>query len=255
MDELSFIILRHVENKFQNLFWNECYNCIRKFYQYEKIYIIDDHSKYKPEINCELFNTYIINSEFPPNRAELLPYYYYYTKEFSKNTVILHDTVFINSKIDSFFLNTKTYHFLWSAKHNWDIKKGRGEQILQILENMDNSKELIKKFNNKTQWDVCFGAMSIINLDYIKKIFDNTNYFKILISEIKCRNDRMCFERIISLLLTNTIKTKTVNGDVHQEQKWNTKWSTYINNNNKNKNMYKVWQARNGHTASLDNKV
>ena len=42
MDKLSFIILRHVENEYQNLFWNECYDCIRKFYKHEKIYIIDE---------------------------------------------------------------------------------------------------------------------------------------------------------------------------------------------------------------------
>ena len=76
-----------------------------------KIYIIDDNSTYEPKRNGELFNTYIINSEFPLQRGELLPYYYYYTKAFSKNTIILHDTIFINSKINSKLLNTKTYHF------------------------------------------------------------------------------------------------------------------------------------------------
>ena len=80
MEDLSFIILRHVGNEYQNMFWNECYDCIRKFYKHEKIYIIDDNSKYEPKRNGNLFNTYIINSEFPPNRGELLPYYYYYTK-------------------------------------------------------------------------------------------------------------------------------------------------------------------------------
>ena len=240
MDKLSFIILRSVGNKHQNLFWNECYKCIRKFYKHEKIYIIDDNSKYKPKRYGELFNTYIINSEFPPNRGELLPYYYYYSKEFSKNTIILHDTVYINSKINSKLLNTKTYHFLWFAQHNWDPNV----RILQILKKMDNSKELIKKFNNKTEWDVCFGAMAILNLDYIKKIFDNTNYFKILISEIKSRDDRKCFERIIALLLINTKKTETVNGDIHQDQRWDTTFLSYMNNRNKGKTMYKVWEGR-----------
>ena len=46
---------------------------------------------------------------------------------------------------------------------------------------MNHSKKLIEKFNNLTEWDVCFGSMAILNLDYIKKIFDSTNYFEILI--------------------------------------------------------------------------
>lgn len=242
MNDLSFIILRHVENEGQNLFWNECYDCIRKFYKYEKIYIIDDHSKYEPKRDSKLFNTSIINSEFPPNRAELLPYYYYYIKEFSKNTIIVHDTVFINSKIDPSLLTTKTYHFLWSAKHNWDPN----ERILEILKKMDNSQNLIKKFDNKQNWDVCFGAMAILNLDYIKKIFDNTNYFEILISEIKSRDDRMCFERISALLLTDTIKTKTLNGDVAKQRKLCSSWSSYIKKYNKKAKMYKIWVGRKG---------
>lgn len=110
---------------------------------------------------------------------------------------------------------------------------------------MDNSKELIRKFHNKYEWDVCFGAMAILNLNYIKKIFDNTNYFKILLSEIKCRNDRMCFERIIALLLTATEKTKTVNGDIFLDHNPNTTFFQYMNNHeDKNKNMYKVWTGR-----------
>ena len=112
---------------------------------------------------------------------------------------------------------------------------------------MDNSKKLIQNYNNNTEWDVCFGAMAILNLDYIKKIFDNTNYFKILISEIKSRNDRICFERIIGLMLSYLIKTKAVNGDIHQDLKYGTNWSSHKKNNNKNKNMYKVWVGREGH--------
>ena len=88
--------------------------------------------------------------------------------------------------------------------------------------------------------------MAILNLDYIKKIFDSTNYFEILISEIKSRNDRMCFERISALLLTNTIKTKTVNGDIHQDLTWGTGWTSYIKKNNNHKGMYKVWVGRKG---------
>ena len=241
MEELSFIILRHVRNESQNLLWNECYDCIRKFYKNERIYVIDDNSPYNPTRVGTLFNTDIINSEFPPQRGELLPYYYYYTKEFSRNTIILHDTVYINSKINTEFLDTKTYHSLWRADHKWDPN----ERILEIVNQMDNSTELITKFKNKTEWDVCFGAMTIVNLDYIKTIFDNTNYFKILISEIKCRHDRMCFERILPILLsTSSTIPETINGDIHRDQMWGTSFSQYKNKRDTIKNMFKVWVGR-----------
>ena len=110
---------------------------------------------------------------------------------------------------------------------------------------MDNSKELIKKFYNRDEWDVCFGAMAILNLDYMKKLFDSTNYLEILTTEIKSRNDRMCFERS-GLLLSNTIKTKAVNGDIHKSQKWGSSFSSYKNNSNNGNTMYKVWVGRKG---------
>jgi len=250
MIQLSFIILRHVGNESQNIFWNECYDCIRKFYKTEKIYIIDDHSSYKPKkIKGKLFNTEIINSKFPPNRGELLPYYYFYTYKFSKNTIIIHDTVFINKRINPEYLNTNKYHFLWTAKHDWDYTvKNR---ILEIIKKMDNSNKLNQKFNQKDKWDICFGGMAILNIEYINKIFDNTNYLNILISMIKCRHDRMCFERIISLLLTSDNKIKSINGDIHLDQKWGYTIENYFNKKEKDKLMYKVWVGRKGTTSPL----
>ena len=88
--------------------------------------------------------------------------------------------------------------------------------------------------------------MSILNLDYIKTIFDNTNYFKILLSEIKCRTDRCCFERISALLLTIIAKSETVNGDIHQDQVWGSDFRFYQNQHIKTKTMYKVWVGRKG---------
>ena len=244
MEKLSFIILRHVSNLKQNLLWNECYDCIRKFYPSEKIYIIDDNSPYTPKRNGELINTVIINSEFPKQRGEVLPYYYYYTRELSVNTVILHDSVFLNSKIDPTLLCTKTAHFLWTAKHTWDHIFGQRKRTLQILAQMDNSNILIKKYNNKKSWDVCFGAMCILNIEYIRNIFNCKNYLEVLLSEIKSRNCRMCFERIIGVLLTGNKTLRSVNGDIHIDQKWNSNFTDYTKMSNKSKTMYKVWTGR-----------
>ena len=147
-----------------------------------------------------------------------MPYYYYYTKELSVNTVILHDSIFLNKKIKPTLLNTKTAHFMWTAKHNWDHDQGRRERTLQILRKMDNSDILINKYNDKKSWDVCFGAMCILNIEYIRNIFNGKNYLDILVSEIKSRKCRMCFERIIAVLLTNDCKLPSVNGDIHIDQ-------------------------------------
>ena len=45
MNEYGFIITRHVNSELTNKYWNNCVKCIRHFYPYRKIIIIDDNSK------------------------------------------------------------------------------------------------------------------------------------------------------------------------------------------------------------------
>jgi len=250
MEPLSFIILRHVANEKQNLYWNVCYKCIRAYYKNVPIYIIDDNSTFKPSFLAEgaPVNTHIINSEFPPNRGELLPYYYFYKRRLSKNVVILHDTALINAPIGIDYLRTKTYHFLWSALTRWD-KEYCGRRPIDVLSKMNNSQQMQRKYRNKRGWQVCFGGMAILNLDYVTKIFANTNHLDVLVSEIKSRRDRMCFERIIGLLLTQGGQTRSVNGDIHRDQPWGQTLSyatRHMRVNGRTKKMYKIWVGRQG---------
>lgn len=239
---MSFIILRYVNDAKSNLYWNRCYDCIRKYYPVNTIYIIDDHSKYQPvRIGHDTSNTHVINSDLPPGRGELLPYYYLLTKKFSKNAVYIHDTIFIHKKIDKSLLNTSSYHFMWTAEHKWDPDI----DVLQILNKFDNSTDLINFYKTKHKWSVCFGGMAILNLDFIQHIFNNKNYMDILIDVITTRSKRMSFERIIAVLLSyyGNNPTKPVNGDIHKSLKWGTNYETYLKFPNHDK-IYKIWTAR-----------
>ena len=252
MEPLSFIILRHVANEKQNVYWNICYKCIRAFYKEVPIYIIDDHSTFKPTFlgHGAMTNTRIIDSELPPNRGELLPYYYFCKRRFSKNTVILHDTVFVNAPIGQDYLRTRSYHFLWSARTKWD-NVWCGRRPLGILSKMHNSQHLQHRYIHKRGWSVCFGAMAILNLDYVTEVFADNNYFNVLVSEIRSRSDRMCFERIIALLLTQAGQTESINGDIHSDQRWGQTLSDvtqHMRKSPKPKRMYKVWVGRRGST-------
>jgi len=53
----------------------------------------------------------------------------------------------------------------------------------------------------------------------------------------------MDFERIIGLLLTY-YHTKTITGDIQKDQVWGRNLDNYLDTNNKDKNMYKVWSGR-----------
>ena len=77
MDNYGFIITRHVNSAKTNKYWNNSIRCIRRFYPYKKIVIIDDNSNLE-FLTAENDNTNVefIQSQFC-GRGELLPYYYY----------------------------------------------------------------------------------------------------------------------------------------------------------------------------------
>ncbi len=98
MNQIGFIILRHVNNDLTNNYWNDCYDSIRKYYPEHLIFIIDDNSNYKYINEKRLYKTTVINSAYP-GRGELLPYYYYLQNKLFDTAVIIHDSVFINTYI------------------------------------------------------------------------------------------------------------------------------------------------------------
>ena len=100
LEDFGFIITRHVRDQATNHYWNRAIKCIRIFYPNKKIVVIDDNSNklfVKPTV--QLNNVTIIKSEFP-GAGEVLPYYYLLKYKFFKYAFIMHDSVFIHSKIN-----------------------------------------------------------------------------------------------------------------------------------------------------------
>ena len=195
MEDYVFIILRHINSEKSNKYWKESYECVRKWYPDTKIIIIDDNSSYKNNDDYELINCEIIQSEFP-QRGELLPYYYFHKLNIAKKAVIIHDSVFINNKLDIDKINT--YKFFWEFEHNWDNDK----DIIMTLFKCNKNIELINFYRDKQKWKGCFGAISVITWDFLDKINNEFNFFNIMLQEINNRNKRMCFERIIACVCT-----------------------------------------------------
>jgi len=192
IENIGFIILRHVNNEQTNLYWQLCYKSIRKFYPNNNIVIIDDDSnKDYLTSNIKLYKTKIIQSEYP-RRGELLPYYYYLKYKFFNNAVILHDSIVINQYIN---FNVTKYAMLWDIDHDCDDDEN-DKRILDAF----NSSHLTNFYLNKLCWKGCFGSMTTINFDFLNKINKKFN-FSLLLDYIKCRRDRSSFERILGCLL------------------------------------------------------
>ena len=212
---VGFIILRHVNSEETNKYWILCYRCIRKYYPEHLIIIIDDNSNKSYITNQDLYKTTIIDSEYH-GRGELLPYYYYLHNKLFDSAVIIHDSVFINSKID---INVDKYKIMWNFEHDFDRIEDE-TKIINIFENPD-----FKNFyENKKLWTGCFGGMSIITHDYLVFINNKFDISKLL-AHIKNRNDRMAFERVIACILQYNGSPKILFGNIHKYCPWGIKFA------------------------------
>jgi hypothetical protein len=194
-DSLGFIVLRHVNSEDTNKIWIKCIQQIRKSYPTIKIVIIDDNSNYDYIVYDEsiLNNCIVIDSTYK-GRGELLPYYYFYKNHWFDKAIFIHDSVFINSNIDTD--NVKDIKFLW---HFNGGESDNSIYIEQLLSFLNHSAELLSLFKNKNKWTGCFGVMSVIDYNYLKHIVDKYNIF-ILLDHVTTREGRMACERIFALI-------------------------------------------------------
>lgn len=236
-NNIGFIILRHVNSSITNRYYLTAYNSIRKYYPENKIVIIDDNSDYSfinQDEENNLYNTTIFRSEFK-GRGELLPYIYYLEYKFFETAIILHDSVFINSKLN---LDINNYKFIWEFEHDSD----NNNEELRMIRYLNNSLELEQFYNNKHLWKGCFGGMMIINYDYLKKLDDRYN-IKLLIEAIHCRNERCYFERVIACIMQINEIQPSLLGNIHKYCNWGIKYSDNILVNS-SLPIIKVWTGR-----------
>ena len=248
----GFIVLTYVENEKTNKLWNHCIYQIRK-YNNNKIVIINDNScndyfklnndlidKYEIQINKDdLKDIEWINSEYP-QRGEILPYYYLYSKNLFEKAMIIHDSTFIQKKIN---IDTYNIDYLWHFNHHANDYENETNMI-KFLQN----ENLIKSYDAK-KWYGCFGCQTIISYDFIKEIHEKYNIFELL-KYIDNRPKRMNFERIFSLLCTEINKEiynkKSIYGDILEYQDWGLNFNDYKNYSSvyKDYDLIKTWCGR-----------
>ena len=232
---LGFIIIRHVNNKITDLYWKESYICIRKFYD-NPIIIIDDGSNHFLNENIKLTNCTVIYDKEHKGAGEILPYYYFHKLKPFDTAVIIHDSVFIQSKID---FNTDTITFLWSFE-KWANQTILNE-ISELSKKLDYHSELSDIQNKK--WKGCFGCMSVIKWDFLNTLHNKHKLFDIL-PNIKTRADRQIMERIIALISYNNTKMgESQFGDIYQYIEWGTTFIEYLTKDYSHP-IIKVWTGR-----------
>jgi len=257
----GFIITRNVNSELTNNYWNNCIIYIRRLYPTHKIIVIDDNSDKQYIKNFyEYKNVEVIESEYK-KRGEILPYYYFYKNHFFENAIILHDSVFMQTKINFDYLIQKNIKVLpiW---HFNNEKKENIYNTLKIASSLNNSHEILyelqtdKKFDilgkiNNEIWSGCFGVQSIINYNFLVELEKKYSLFNLL-NVIHSRKDRCCLERIMGVIFfieyLKEKKLKSILGEIKSYCPWG---YTYLQHceNIKNKKILKlpivkVWSGR-----------
>ena len=210
IEEIGFIVLRHVNDENSGQYWTHCYDCIRLHYPESYILFIDDNSNYEYIVERALYKTTVIKSEYP-GRGELLPYYYYYHNRFFDTAVVIHDSVFINSYID---FRVDKYKIIWDFEHDSD----QVDDETQLI-NAFGDPELLEFYRNKGLWKGCFGCMSIITHEYLSRMYQKYD-LSLLLALVLSRYNRCSFERVLACLLQKEHKTDALLGNIHAYCTW-----------------------------------
>jgi hypothetical protein len=253
MNSYGFIIIRHVNSEKTNMYWNHSVKLLRTYYPNRKIIIIDDNSTQEfVKAEFDYKNIEIVQSEFT-GRGEILPYYYFIKNNYFDNAIIIHDSVFFHKRINFEILKNVKVIPLWfffSDKENI-------ENTIRIASVLKNNYPLLQNLKNETinmmpkqNWYGCFGVQSYINRNFLLEIeqkYSITN----MISQVTCRTDRCCLERIMGCIFfmenKNISQKKSLFGDIMKYQTWGYTFDIYMENLKKGtipKSIVKVWTGR-----------
>lgn len=263
MEDLGFIILRHINNSITSQYWRECVKCIRKFYN-NKIIVIDDNSPIISDLKSQEkeFNNILIEKSEIHGCGEVYGYYYAWKYNPFKRFFVLHDSMFFNNKMDETKLNNvKTVKFLWHFDKYLSpspLLNTNNDNNLRFIkycncdsDNSDKINEVIELYYNNQKWVGCFGVASFIHLDFLNQIFDVFGFEK-SIQNVNCRNHREGMERVFALLCFMLDETLLANpslfGNILTDYRnaYFMKWNNYISlaPEYKNYTIIKIWSGR-----------
>lgn len=274
----GFIVLRHVQDERTNKYWNLCIQRIRTHYPLARIMMIDDNSNRDYLVaEFEYKNVFVVQSEFP-KRGELLPFYYFLKHKPFEYAVILHDSVFMYSKLNilQFIQENVPFVPMWSFTLSWDMEsqKKKAKTLLDQLNvnlqtavpNFDTeiyllSNHLVRNKNILPGRQIfnsgCFGCMCLIQYSYLQQIsLQYPKLFPLLLQSITCRLDRCMLERILYFILWDKLpmsiklnpKYISILGNIHKYCKWGYSFEEFTNDILTNPSVIrpivKVWSGR-----------
>ena len=237
----GFVIVRHVNSKQTDYYWKECYTCIRNWYDVPILIVDDSSNKEFLHDNMNLVNCRVVYDTEWKGCGELLGYYYFHQLRPFESAVIIHDSVFIQKRID--FSLRGNMQFLWTFNSAWDTEL---EQYYHALCGPMPKSEEILAFYYLRQFRGCFGLMSVIKWDFLDLLAEDGLF--LALEQIKGRRDaRSALERVLGFMAFRrdpTIQAKW--GEIHSYMRWGTTFLEYLTPGSISTNLdvVKVWTGR-----------
>lgn len=214
--EFGIVITRHVNNENADRIWKKCLEQVRKYYPTEPVVIIDDNSDYqyiKPD-GIDFTNCTIIDSEIK-KAGEMLPYYYFYKYHWFDKMLFIHDSVFIEKRIEYRDISTvkAVWHFDPLGSSN---EESEYSAITELIPHLNHNEELTRLYDNSAEWKGDYGVMSLITYSYVKHIMEKYNIIN-MVQKVDSRVKRMACERIMGLIFShddpNFVKNPSIIGN------------------------------------------
>ena len=237
----GFIIVRHVNSKQTDYYWKECYTCIRNWYDVPILIVDDSSNKEFLHDNMNLVNCRVVYDTEWKGCGELLGYYYFHQLRPFESAIIIHDSVFIQKRID--FSLRENMQFLWTFNSAWDTEL---EQYYHELCGPMPKSEEILAFYYLRQFRGCFGLMSVIKWDFLDLLAEDGLF--LALEQIKGRRDaRSALERVLGFMAFRRdpmIQAKW--GEIHSYMRWGTTFLEYLapGSISTNLDVVKVWTGR-----------
>ena len=195
-----FIISHFANSSRHNDALSKCIKSIRLHYGDIQIYIIDDHSTIPIPEEILMYNINISVNPFQCSGEVGCLYWYLMNPQVGAYAFIIHDSMYAINPIDPVeCIRNSPCHMLWYFDRAFSYHHPR---ILNLLNNMNLPIEVINKFRffAVRSWLGCFGMSVLITHERIKHYQDTYNLFS-QIHNIKTRDDREAFERIMGLII------------------------------------------------------
>jgi hypothetical protein len=143
--------------------------------------------------------------------------------------------------VSAFYGIKENYKKLWNFNNHRYDNHHREHTLINSLKNNNDLKQF---YNNKSLWSGCFGAMSVINHDYL--IYLNNIYnIDNLLNVVTNRSMRMGLERVMACMLQKHSGIDNVMfGDILNKKIW--RWNLNWHNKHivKHLPIIKIWSGR-----------